>query len=464
MAALTILYHVTLSLAVFGLLLLFRRRPTWRRFFLLTGIGFFTALFLAFLIGDRFDLFWTPVREKMVLLPLRSNLRLFDQGIFIEGVLFLLVSGLLMGRSPSPNKGEGDKTGDEPEEKERRKRGRKRRVLLYLTTFGIALIGIDAHFIEPYSPVVRHLEIRSEKLDSPIRIVLMTDLQTDRFGPYEDRIIRLIKEQNADLILLGGDYYQFSRRAVLRENSPFHYGPENYGRTVDLRAEVRKFWEKSHLSAPLGVFAVGGTSLREPFEEDNFKGTGIHYFKKTTTFRLRPDLRLTGLDNVKTWLDPQTVHLALEKAERGESPSPFAKDGEKSGKEDGKTSPFTILIGHCPSYLFAYPDADLLLAGHTHGGQIQIPGVGPILTMTRGLPRRLASGHHAITPKDLAGYKYPFPKDKDEPPILPPDDWSADLVVSNGVGLEREWAPPVRLFCRPDLWVIDLSPISPKAP
>jgi predicted MPP superfamily phosphohydrolase len=74
-------------------------------------------------------------------------------------------------------------------------------------------------------------------------------------------------------------------------------------------------------------------------------------------------------------------------------------------------------------------DVALVLAGHTHGGQVVIPLFGPPVTASR-LPRAYAGGLH-----DFRG--------------IP-------LHVSRGVGMERGFAPPVRFLCPPEICVLEL--------
>ncbi|HEX6202615.1 MAG TPA: hypothetical protein VF100_06400, partial [Thermoanaerobaculia bacterium] len=74
----------------------------------------------------------------------------------------------------------------------------------------------------------------------------------------------------------------------------------------------------------------------------------------------------------------------------------------------------------------------LLLAGHTHGGQVRLPGVGPLVTASR-VPRSWAAGRTALA-----------------------DDRT--LIVSRGIGMERGYAPQLRFLCRPELVVVDLEP------
>jgi len=95
---------------------------------------------------------------------------------------------------------------------------------------------------------------------------------------------------------------------------------------------------------------------------------------------------------------------------------------------------FRIIVGHRPNYAMATQEADLLLAGHTHGGQVQIPLLGlPLITASGSLPRRWATG-------------------------MTPMSNGATLIVTHGTGMERGIAPRVQSYCRPDIWVIRLVP------
>jgi uncharacterized protein len=77
----------------------------------------------------------------------------------------------------------------------------------------------------------------------------------------------------------------------------------------------------------------------------------------------------------------------------------------------------------------APPEIDLVLAGHTHGGQVVLPLLGPPHTAIR-LPRRYAGGLN-----DYGGIA---------------------LHVSRGIGMERGFAPPVRFLCPPEVCVVDV--------
>ena len=87
-----------------------------------------------------------------------------------------------------------------------------------------------------------------------------------------------------------------------------------------------------------------------------------------------------------------------------------------------------VAVGHYPSEVRRLDrlSPDLYLTGHTHGGQICLPGGRPLMTHDP-LPRRMAAGVHRVG-----------------------GTW---LFVSRGVGTTRV---PLRLFCPPEVGLIEL--------
>jgi uncharacterized protein len=87
--------------------------------------------------------------------------------------------------------------------------------------------------------------------------------------------------------------------------------------------------------------------------------------------------------------------------------------------------------------LFAADGYDLLLAGHTHGGQLRVPGFGALVTNC-GIDRERVSGLSM------------------HPEISPAGGKTAWLYVSAGLGTSP-WAP-VRFACRPEATMLTLIP------
>lgn len=266
---------------------------------------------------------------------------------------------------------------------------------VFLLLAGIVWLGfsIDGLLIEPYSITVKRHVIETPNVTEPIRIVFMADFQTDKIGKHERKTLELIKRQNADLILWGGDY--------LQTRSEEHEKP--------LQKQFNQLLRDVDLNAPFGIYAVkGNQEFGTWFDwKNSLEGTHVKPMEKTQTINIG---------------EISVTFLSVE-----------ASFSTRSLRRIGNPERFRVMVGHAPRFALAKQDADVLLAGHTHGGQIWIPGFGPILTLTKGLPRKWASGMTRLENGSI-------------------------LIVSNGTGMERGRAPRVRLFCRPDIIVIDIKP------
>lgn len=398
MLRITVFYHLALLPAVVLLLDYFRRRTTAAAFFHGAAAGLASAMLLAFLIGDTNCTFAVPVGGRLNLTPLTSNLRLFTQGFFIEGTLFILGAAIFAFRA-----------------------GKKRLgIFAGCAAILLAAVGVDAMIVEPTALVVRRTRIASDKISRPVRILFASDIQTDTLDDYSRRAFARMKEENADLILLGGDYLQYSRSSAVTEPPFWPNFRRQAGLARNLGEEFNRLLKEEKLSAPLGVYAVAGFPHEDRLAADWFALTGVTFVAHDGVVRLSDELSL--------------ICLTAAGSRAASTPGFVFPKVEKSA---GGKEPFTLMLGHVPSFALGRPNADLLLAGHTHGGQVRLPFFGPIFTMTPGLPRSMASGISTFTAADGR---------------------TGTLIVSNGVGMERAFAPKVRFLCRPDFWVVDLVP------
>ncbi|MBM4365769.1 MAG: hypothetical protein FJ102_06105 [Deltaproteobacteria bacterium] len=252
----------------------------------------------------------------------------------------------------------------------------------WLLAAALAIVAVDAFVVEP-----RAVELSTTRVEGPpLRIALVTDIQTDDVGEYERHVLDLVRAAAPDLILFAGDYVQVS-------------DPGEYRRQAHLLATAL-----GDLDATLGAFAVRGDV--EPGDWSAvFAGTQVARVDDTRTLELREGLHLTL--------------LGVE-----DSMSRHARIPDTDG--------FHVVVGHRPDYALGAPPADLLLAGHVHGGQVRLPGLGPLLTLS-AVPRAWAVG---LTDLPSGG----------------------QLYVSRGIGMERLDAPRLRFWCRPELSIIDVGP------
>ena len=237
----------------------------------------------------------------------------------------------------------------------------------------------------------------TNKVKKPITVAIVSDLQTDHVSSYD--INRSARQgpgkEKPDLILMPGDYVQcLTMEKQLKEMARF---------TALLK--------RLDFKAPLGAYAVRGNAEQDGWPLE-FAGTAVSANEKTTLYPLK-DLDVVGLSFADS----------------------FNADFKPSAALKAKLAPskkYRIIFGHGPDFALAHPEADLLVAGHTHGGQVRLPLIGPILTLCK-VPRAWAAGRTQI-------------------------DAKTTLVVSRGVGMERRYAPRLRFLCRPQLVFITLEP------
>ncbi|MDR0520567.1 MAG: metallophosphoesterase [Planctomycetaceae bacterium] len=304
----------------------------------------------------------------------------------------------------------------------RRNRRGKCAVTALIAAVMLAGFGFDILYREPYLLKVEYYEIRSEKITQPLRIVFVADIQTDRIGSHERRTLQKIQQQEADLIILGGDYIQTYRGT----------------REKHLPEKFRQLLLDYPLQAPLGVYAVAGNIGSRIGDARLFQGTGVEFVPDTKVFEnlgakeSDPENGIGPIDLILLSLSDSIGNL------------------EKRGYTDRRN--FLVMVGHYPNYAadgFTYKGKlipgyrkaehapDLMLAGHTHGCQIVIPFYGPYPYggdhFVRQTPPHLRLGFH----------EYPN---------------GGHLLVSRGSGMERGWAPRIRFCCPSEISVIDLVP------
>ena len=196
----------------------------------------------------------------------------------------------------------------------------------------------------------------------------------------------------------------------------------------------------SQLRAPLGVYAtLGAHDYCEPvgslgdwaaFNLDRLMGFPRRFIDPSP-FVAR--LEAAGLVVLRNgWRDISVAGATLRIAGAGDASVGMARlDQALPSQRDADAC--TILLTHSPDAAILAPHRSeggpsLVLSGHTHGGQIRIPGWGAPLRHSRLVSRRQASGVF-----DVGG---------------------AAVVVSRGFGTAHI---PLRLACRPEISILTLS-------
>lgn len=256
---------------------------------------------------------------------------------------------------------------------------------------GLAVVGIYAARIEPNAVEVTHTTIRTPDLRSgskPLTIVQLSDLHIEKLGFRERRALKAVRSAKPDLILLTGDYTNY------KESYP----------------DVNRFLRQLH--ARYGVYAVHGNWNPLPAAGKLFEGTDIEILHYRSRVINTPSGRIV-LAGVP-WFVQHDARHALDGTDTGDS--------------------FVILLSHVPdTALYVPEDIDLVLSGHTHGGQVRFPWVGPVVTF-------------CMIEKSRAAGLSRLPHGK---------GW---LYVNRGLGMEGGGAPRIRFLCRPEVTVLHILP------
>jgi len=268
--------------------------------------------------------------------------------------------------------------------------GRAGAAILGVAGLGLLCI-IYGCTLAPDRLTVRRYTVATAKLEpgEHVRIVHLSDLHVRAKGHRERTLPGIVRDLKPDLILHTGDLFGLGHKEAL------------------VTALLRSFDAPQFVSeGNLDVLGDYGGVIRE---------TGLHALSGDTA---AVEIRGVGL-----------------------SISGFA-----SGMEDTmrpvldrlSDETFNIVLYHHPE---GFPQtwdtpADLMLAGHTHGGQVCLPFYGAIITLDR-YGKRWESGQF---------YEH-----------------DTHLIVSRGVGCEPV-TPELRFWCPPEVVVVDLVGAEPAAP
>ncbi len=218
-----------------------------------------------------------------------------------------------------------------------------------MVLFGISCLGY-AYFIEPHRLVAEEADLNVPRWSPELngfKVVAISDIHGGSNGVSEKRLIELVEkanEQSPDLIVLLGDFISESKRGSDRLRMPVE--------TIAKRI--------SGFRAKYGVYAVIGNhdwwhnekKITEALEEN-----GIQVLENVVE-----EISVNG-EVVRLW--------GIEDYWKSRS-VPTEESYDKI-----KTKENILAITHNPDSLLKAPEGiSLMLAGHSHGGQIKFPIYG----------------------------------------------------------------------------------------
>jgi predicted MPP superfamily phosphohydrolase len=286
-----------------------------------------------------------------------------------------------------------------------------RRIAVACVALLAVAVAVDAFLIEPDWIEVTHHSVTAP-LASPLKIAHLTDIHASGLGRREQRMLALLDEERPDLIAVTGDsifngqlFGSFPRAQRPPQVAGSTLRPDLREKPYDDRyAGCLEVLRRLH--APLGVWFVRGNweHFRRIRDEQRFGEVAKVHFLQNAAIQVSPGVWIIGLD------DAVFGFPNLEAAFRG-VPS----------------AAYKIVLFHSPAYFEKVAGrCDLVLAGHTHGGQVYLP----FLTWLW-----LPSGCGEF----LAGW---YGRD------------GSRMYVSRGIGTSTL---NVRFLCRPELAIITVG-------
>ncbi|HWG84533.1 MAG TPA: metallophosphoesterase, partial [Deinococcales bacterium] len=228
----------------------------------------------------------------------------------------------------------------------------RRAFLRWLAAGGAGVVGLGAHGLaSPYHHVVTRREVGVRGLRAPLRVAVMADMHLGVYSPENLRAwVESVNREAPDLVVLPGDLTQVARREASLA-----------GRLRELLAPL------GGLRAPLGAFAVLGNHDYQAVWQGGREGftaalgsVGVRLLVNQGV-GLRDDLFLAGADDL--WHGEPDARAAVAGAQARQA---------------------VVLLAHNPDLLPTLPArVDLTLCGHTHGGQVVLPLLGPPVVPSR---------------------------------------------------------------------------------
>ena len=199
-------------------------------------------------------------------------------------------------------------------------------------------------FIEPNQIEIKYYEIQDSQLKGT-KIVFAGDFHFKKHQQKRaDKIISLINQQNADLVLSTGDYINSHKESASMSVSQI---AENIG----------KIRPKVYTSLGNHDFWAGNEKITKEFKKHN--------------------ITVLSNSNAKIKIKDKIIYIAgVEDLQTGNPDVEKALENTQSPR---------ILLTHSPDI---FPDIrqkniNLILAGHLHGGQIRIPLIGAIIVPSK---------------------------------------------------------------------------------
>lgn len=267
-----------------------------------------------------------------------------------------------------------------------------------LTVYVGASIWASYHLL-----VTASYEVVSGRAEGEVRMVIFSDLHGARFGEQNEELTAKVKEQAPDMILMDGDILDSSSGdaeavcALIEELSkaaPVYYALGNQ----------EESYMEGHVGLTEELESAGAKILDKEYVDLDIRGTA---------------LRLGGMYDYAFGLN-------------GKDEADAAPEDVKAFLEEYQdTDRVKIMLAHRPDS-FVFGDAaktwnvDLVISGHTHGGQVVLPFFGGIFGGDQGCFPKYVHGSYKkdnillLVTSGLGSGKQALPRFRNLPEIVTP--------------------------------------------
>lgn len=238
-----------------------------------------------------------------------------------------------------------------------------------LLLLAIACVIVIAEWMrEIHTFQITHYNIQSSKLKSvkKRKIILLSDLHNCSYGIENEELLKAIRNEKPDCILVAGDMLVGNERVSSEIACKFV-------------TELPKICD---------TYYANGNHEQRMKENTKRYGTSYKEYKRALC-----EAGVIYLENEKVnlcWEDCSVEIHGLEIPSKGYKKFQKVSLSERCmetslGKAD--TSKYQILIAHNPIFMDDYIKwgADLVVSGHLHGGVVRIPGWRGVITPQGGL-------------------------------------------------------------------------------
>lgn len=271
-----------------------------------------------------------------------------------------------------------------------RKRGKRflRNLFIFLGLLAVVLFG---NYLVNQNVYITQYEIVDDAIPQAFdgyRIVQVTDVHSIRSQEQADLLYEEIVAQYPDAIVITGDlidspYYTEENNALKAGTTDKMAGQD----TIDFVARLTENYY---------VYFVYGNHemvLLDDIDNNPFKVAmeeiGV-IFLNNEGVKITKDEQSIYMLGIQ---DPATLYKDSDYAEyetHSERVNAMMKNVMSLKEEDL----YTVVLSHRPEYFEDYTkyDADLILTGHAHGGQVRLPGIGGLYAPGQGFFPEYTSG------------------------------------------------------------------------